>query len=200
MKIPAHAILLSALALTAMRLPAATITLSYTEFFDYSITGIVGHPDATWSATFDPSLEPENPFASTPSSVNQDFILSGLTASGAPSLIWAAGDISGAGPASFELGGTSYVVLPFFPLFPSCSLPCSEVANHPGQATELSNPAASFFASTPDTFTGFATVPEPSTAILFGIALASAWPSVKRRWKGIAAPGSKSAIKSSVAA
>jgi hypothetical protein len=149
----------------------AVITLSYTEYFDYNIAGIVGHPSATWSATFNASLAPGNPFPSQPLSVNQDFVLSALATTGAPSLIWQAGNISGAGPASFTLGGTSYLVFPFLPLFPSCSLPCSEVASHPNQAANFANPAVSFFATTPDNYVGVAAVPEPSSELALGLAL-----------------------------
>ena len=151
-----------------MRLPGTEITLSYTEFFDYSLPEILGHPSATWSATFDSSTQPATPFAGTPSSVNQDFILSGLITTSAPELIWATGDISGASPASFELSGTSYLVAPFLPLFPSCTLPCSELANHPNQVVIPS----SLFDTTPDTYTGVSAIPEPASYLLIGMGLA----------------------------
>jgi hypothetical protein len=159
--------------LSVFPLRGASITVSYTEYFDYSIGGIVGHPSAIWSATFDASLTPSNPFPSTPSSVNMDFILSGLSTNHAPSLIWQGGNISGAGPANFTLQGTSYLVFPFLPLFPSCSLPCSAVATHPNQATNIALPDTSFFASSPDNYVAVAAVtpplpgvPEPGTLLL----------------------------------
>jgi hypothetical protein len=157
---------------------ASPITVTYTQYFDYSLPGIVGVPSATWSATFDPSLQPQNPFPSTPLSVNQDFVLSGLSTTGSPGFIWESGDIAGASPANFSLGGTSYVSFPFFPLFALCSLPCSETATHADQALGPAGPTDFVFDQTPDSYAAVAAgaptaVPELAPRWMFGIALVS---------------------------
>ena len=157
------------LALSTSLLLASPITVSYTQYFDYNLAGIVGNPSATWTATFDPALEPTNPFPSNRSSVNTDFILAGLSTTGAPGLLWQGGDISGAAPASFTFQGVDFLVAPCFPLFPSCSLPCSAVATHPDQA--FRGFTQSFFDLTPDRYVGVEATPEPVSRSTLGLGL-----------------------------
>ncbi len=65
-------------------LRAAEVSLSYTQEFDYSIPGIVGHPTATWTSIFEPNLHPSNPFSGTSPRLNEDFLLSGIMLQGGP--------------------------------------------------------------------------------------------------------------------
>jgi hypothetical protein len=166
-------------------LPGSPITFSYIQHFDFNIPGIVGHPSAIWTAIFDASLKPSDPFQDAPSSVNQDFVLSGLMTSGrGPELIWGFGGIEGAGPAAFKLGGSNYLGLPFFPLFPvpPCLLPCSATATHPDQTISPIDPTVSFFTSTPDSYVAVAaSVPEPSFGFIVALGLTTLALVLKRR-------------------